>query len=107
MPKLFPNASGKSSRDFCRNSVKRLFSVTLSVDRIDDKICDLVVEFHLEVVSFHFGLPEEKLVRRVRDTGAKLVSSATSVKEARWLEDRGCNAIVAQGYEASWHFSQR
>src|SRR6202043_3314283 len=69
----------------------------------DDKMCDLVVEFHPEVVSFHFGLPEEKLVQRVRDTGAKIVSSATSVDEARWLEDRGCDAIVAQGYEAGGH----
>src|ERR1700726_4028862 len=69
----------------------------------DDKMCDLVVEFHPEVVSFHFGLPEEKLVQRVRDRGAKSVSSATSVDEARWLEDRGCDAIVAQGYEAGGH----
>src|SRR5580700_10173873 len=57
----------------------------------------------IQVVSFHFGLPEEKLVQRVRDTGAKIVSSATSVDEARWLEDRGCDAIVAQGYEAGGH----
>jgi len=69
----------------------------------DDQMCDLVVEFHPEVVSFHFGLPEERLVQRVRDTGAKIVSSATSVDEARWLEDRGCDAIVAQGYEAGGH----
>ena len=47
----------------------------------DDKMCDLVIEFRPEVVSFHFGLPEEKLVQRVRDTGAKIVSSATSVDE--------------------------
>jgi nitronate monooxygenase len=69
----------------------------------DEKMCDLVIEFHPEVVSFHFGLPEEKLVQKVRDTGAKIVSSATSVDEARWLEDRGCDAIVAQGYEAGGH----
>src|SRR6201987_4114438 len=69
----------------------------------DDKMCDLIIEFHPEVVSFHFGLPEEKLVQRVRDTGAKIVSLATSVDEARWLEDRGCDAIVAQGYEAGGH----
>ncbi len=69
----------------------------------DDKMCDLVVEFHPEVVSFHFGLPEERRVQRVRNTGAKIVSSATSVDEARWLEDRGCDAIVAQGYEAGGH----
>ena len=69
----------------------------------DDKVCDLVVEFHPEVVSFHFGLPEEKLLQRVRDSGAKIVSSATSVDEARWLKDRGCDAIIAQGYEAGGH----
>ena len=69
----------------------------------DEKMCDLVVEFHPEVVSFHFGLPEEKLVQRIRNTGAKIVSSATTVDEARWLEDRGCDAIIAQGYEAGGH----
>jgi nitronate monooxygenase len=65
--------------------------------------CDLVVEFKPEVVSFHFGLPDKKLVARVRATGAKIVSSATSVDEARWLESEGCDAIVAQGYEAGGH----
>jgi nitronate monooxygenase len=69
----------------------------------DDKMCDLVVEFHPEVVSFHFGLPEEKPVQRIRDTGAKIVSSATTVDEARWLEGRGCDAIIAQGCEAGGH----
>ena len=69
----------------------------------DDKMCDLVVEFHPEVVSFHFGLPEETLVQRIRNTGAKIVSSATTVDEARWLEDRGCDAIIAQGLEAGGH----
>src|SRR5215470_12623235 len=66
----------------------------------DDKMCDLVLEFQPEVVSFHFGLPDKTLLARVRRTGAKIVSSATSVDEARWLEDQGCDAIVAQGYEA-------
>jgi nitronate monooxygenase len=69
----------------------------------DEKMCDLVIEFRPDIVSFHFGLPEEKLVQKVRDMGAKIVSSATSVDEARWLEDRGCDAIVAQGYEAGGH----
>ena len=53
----------------------------------DDKMCDLVLEFHPEVVSFHFGLPDRNLLARVRRTGAKIISSATSVDEARWLED--------------------
>ena len=69
----------------------------------DDKMCDLVLEFHPEVVSFHFGLPDRNLLARVRRTGANIISSATSVDEARWLEDQGCDAIVAQGYEAGGH----
>src|SRR5262249_29211872 len=35
--------------------------------------------------------------------GAKIISSATFVDEARWLEDQGCDAIIAQGYEAGGH----
>jgi nitronate monooxygenase len=69
----------------------------------DDKMCDLVTEFHPEVVSFHFGLPEKRLLDRVKEAGAKVFSSATSVDEARWLEDQGCDAIIAQGFEAGGH----
>ena len=54
-------------------------------------------------MSFHFGLPEPDLLQRVKATGAKILSSANSVQEARWLEDRGCDAIIAQGFEAGGH----
>src|SRR5258708_2561558 len=69
----------------------------------DDKMCDLVMEFHPEVVSFHFGLPDKNLLIRIKRAGAKILSSATSVDEARWLEDQGCDAIIAQGFEAGGH----
>jgi nitronate monooxygenase len=69
----------------------------------DDKMCDLVAQFQPEVVSFHFGLPEKNLFLRVKSTGAKILSSATSVDEARWLEEQGCDAIIAQGFEAGGH----
>ncbi len=69
----------------------------------DEKMCDLVAEFHPEVVSFHFGLPDKDLLLRIRKTGAKILSTATSVNEARWLEDQGCDAIIAQGFEAGGH----
>jgi nitronate monooxygenase len=69
----------------------------------DDKMCDLVMEFHPEVVSFHFGLPDKHLLLRVRQGGAKILCSATSVAEASWLEDQGCDAIIAQGFEAGGH----
>lgn len=66
-------------------------------------MCDVVEEFRPDVVSFHFGLPEPELVARVKATGAQILSSATTVEEALWLEARGCDAIIAQGYEAGGH----
>jgi len=69
----------------------------------DDAMCKLVEEFRPEVVSFHFGLPEAQLFARVRATGAKILSSATTVDEARWLAAHGCDAIIAQGAEAGGH----
>jgi len=69
----------------------------------DAAFCDIVEELRPEVVSFHFGLPERSLLDRVAATGARIVSSATTVDEARWLEDAGCHAIIAQGFEAGGH----
>jgi nitronate monooxygenase len=69
----------------------------------DSAMCDLVAELRPKVVSFHFGLPEKTLVARVRATGAKILSTATTVREARWLEAQGCDAIIAQGVEAGGH----
>jgi nitronate monooxygenase len=69
----------------------------------DEAACELVEELRPPVVSFHFGLPEERLLVRVRAAGAKVLSSATTVEEARWLEARGCDAIIAQGAEAGGH----
>ncbi|AZE36573.1 Enoyl-ACP reductase (FMN) [Pseudomonas chlororaphis subsp. aureofaciens] len=65
--------------------------------------CELVEELRPEIVSFHFGLPEPALLARVKATGAKVLSSASTVDEAIWLEQRGCDAIIAMGYEAGGH----
>jgi nitronate monooxygenase len=54
-------------------------------------------------VSFHFGLPAPRLLDRVKAWGAKVLSTATTVDEARWLEDHGADAIIAQGAEAGGH----
>ncbi len=69
----------------------------------DDEMCAVVEEVRPEVVSFHFGLPNPDLIERVKRQGIKILSSATSVREAKWLESRGCDAIIAQGFEAGGH----
>jgi nitronate monooxygenase len=64
---------------------------------------EVLREFKPAVVSFHFGLPSADLLARVRAWGAKILSSATTVAEARWLAAQGVDAIVAQGVEAGGH----
>jgi len=66
-------------------------------------VADVLDEFRPAVVSFHFGLPSAELLGRVRAWGSKILSSATTVEEARWLETRGVDAIIAQGFEAGGH----
>jgi nitronate monooxygenase len=69
----------------------------------DDEMCAVVEEVKPEAVSFHFGLPRPNLVDRLKAHCIRIVSSATSVMEAEWLEARGCDAIIAQGLEAGGH----
>ena len=64
---------------------------------------DVLEGFKPAVVSFHFGLPAPELLQRVKSWGAKILASATTVEEARWLEARGVDAIIAQGIEAGGH----
>lgn len=69
----------------------------------DEEMCAVVEEGKPEVASFHFGLPAPHYVDRLKRHGIKIVSSATSVREAKLLESRGCDAIIAQGVEAGGH----
>lgn len=64
---------------------------------------DALEEFRPPVVSFHFGLPAPDLVARLKSWGSTIMSSATTVDEARWLEARGADVVVAQGTEAGGH----
>jgi nitronate monooxygenase len=69
----------------------------------DATAAELVEAFRPAVVSFHFGLPEPALLARVKATGARVLASATTVEEGRWLEAHGADAVIAQGLEAGGH----
>ncbi len=68
-----------------------------------DAAADVLEDFKPAVVSFHFGLPCERLLARVRTWGSKIFCSATTVEEARFLEAQGVDAVIAQGLEAGGH----
>src|SRR4051794_16937387 len=69
----------------------------------DAAMCEAVEELRPEVVSFHFGLPDQALVRRIKAAGCIVIGSATIVREAVWLEAHGADVVIAQGAEAGGH----
>lgn len=69
----------------------------------DTAMAEVLERHRPAVVSFHFGLPEPQLLQRVRATGAKILSSATTLEEGRWLQAQGVDAVIAQGLEAGGH----
>ena len=69
----------------------------------DEAMCEIVEANRPKLVSFHFGLPEKSLLDRVRRAGCLIISSATTVTEALWLERNGVDAVIAQGFEAGGH----
>jgi nitronate monooxygenase len=80
-------------------------SITAGPGRMpfNEESAAIVEAFRPAVVSFHFGLPEPALLERVKKAGAKVLSTATTVEEALWLEQHGADAIIAQGLEAGGH----
>ena len=105
-----PNAASVEKwKDFLRPHYERLGldidAVSLSRLRMpfDAEFCAIVEEIRPRVVSFHFGLPDQILVERLKKRGIMILSCATSVREAKWLESHGCDAIIVQGIEAGGH----
>jgi nitronate monooxygenase len=69
----------------------------------NDAAADVLEAFKPPVVSFHFGLPPDALMKRIKSWGSKIISSATTRDEAMYLEAHGCDAIIAQGSDAGGH----
>ncbi|KZY61738.1 2-nitropropane dioxygenase [Oleiphilus sp. HI0071] len=69
----------------------------------NDEMADRIEPFKPPVISFHFGLPARHLVERVKSWGTIILSSATTLEEATWLEAHGVDVLIAQGIEAGGH----
>jgi nitronate monooxygenase len=67
------------------------------------ELADIVIKHQPKFVSFHFGLPNQALLSKIKSSGIKILSSATTIEEAIWLERNGTDIIIAQGLEAGGH----
>jgi nitronate monooxygenase len=77
--------------------------VTETLFPFGEAIFEAVLEARPPVVSFHFGLPEERFIKALKDAGTVIMCTATTPAEARDLEARGVDAVIAQGWEAGGH----
>src|SRR3954466_6616827 len=91
------NVANEKWKSFLSSHYERLGldieAVTASRLRLpfNEEMCEVVEEVRPKVVSFHFGLPAPTLVERLKKVGVKILSSATSVEEAMWLQSHGCD----------------
>jgi len=69
----------------------------------DETMMDAVLETRPNVISFHFGLPDQNIVEKLKQERLIILCSATTQAEAKDLEARGVDAIIAQGWEAGGH----
>lgn len=69
----------------------------------NEELFDILEKYKPPVISFHFGLPNKKCISRIKKWNAKILSTATTVEEAIWLEKHGADAVIAQGLEAGGH----
>ena len=75
----------------------------VSVPSFNQTHLEAVLDLRPAVVSFHFGLPTSDAFKAIKAAGLFTMSSATNVAEARELEARGIDAVIAQGFEAGGH----
>lgn len=89
-------------REFGAEPPMRLHEIYKSF-AVDDEALALLLALKPRVVSFHFGLPVQEKIDALRAAGIYLMATATSLYEAKRIEEANIDAIVAQGIEAGGH----
>jgi nitronate monooxygenase len=73
------------------------------VKNVLDKQIKILIEEQVPIVSFTFGVLPEKYIKALKQNGSTIIGTATSSAEAIELEKKGCDMLVAQGFEAGGH----
>lgn len=64
---------------------------------------EVLMEEKVPVISTAFGVLPEPQMQKAKSSGIKIVAMVTTVREALLAEEKGCDAVVAQGSEAGGH----
>lgn len=106
--------SERPSEDSFRRAVRRLSAVRAKFglpeptlpERFSpafDAQIEALLDARPPVASFVFGAPPPKVMEAARARGIVTVGAATTVDEARFLESRGFDLVVASGSDAGGH----
>lgn len=87
----------------CRELNFRIPPVTPPFVPAFKKQINVLLEEKIPIVSFTFGLPSQAVLKDFRQHNIPIMGTATTLKEAQWLEQQAVDVIVAQSKEAGGH----
>ena len=91
------------SKFYKKYGIDKIPDITNTCETFNRPQLDLLLQMNPKVVSFHFGLPKEDYIKEIKEQNIYMISSATTVEEAKILENSGADAVIAQGFEAGGH----
>ncbi|MGE7999378.1 NAD(P)H-dependent flavin oxidoreductase [Lysinibacillus sp. NPDC093190] len=62
-----------------------------------------VLDENVAICSFTFGIPSADVIHRLKDNNVYVIGTATTLEEAKRVEQAGMQAVVLQGGEAGGH----
>ena len=87
----------------CKKATDKLFGVNVPMlyPNLED-IINIIIEENVKVVFTSAGNPKT-YTSKLKEKGIKVVHVVASVKFAQKCEEAGCDAVVAEGFEAGGH----
>lgn len=64
---------------------------------------DAILNTDVPIVTFTFGIPSADIVKKLKQNGKIVIATATSLEEAKQIQDSGLDAVILQGIEAGGH----
>ncbi|HAC16325.1 MAG TPA: nitronate monooxygenase [Bacteroidetes bacterium] len=68
-----------------------------------ETLIDIAVHHGVRIISFTFGTLSEETINRLHQADVVVIGTATTVNEGKLLQTLGCDAVIAQGFEAGGH----
>lgn len=68
-----------------------------------NELIEMIIAEGIAVLSFTFGILPPEIVDKLHQNNVFIIGTATNVTEGIALQSAGCDAIVAQSYEAGGH----